>query len=141
MICTNNCDIDLKRQMRKFYANIYILSMKLAKCAPDVKCTLFQHFCSNMFCSTMWHNGTVTAMRKLRIAYNDSLPRVLDIPKYNSASEKLNTKSFDELLRKYVYCFINKMIIMDNYITISICNSSVLIFSKIWNWLYDIVAL
>ena len=103
MICTKNCDIDLKRQMRKFYANINILSRKFAKCSPDVKCTLYKYFCSNMYCSTMWYNGNVTAMRKLRIAYNNSLRRLLGIPKYNSASEifvQLNIKSFGELLRK-----------------------------------------
>ena len=73
--------------MRKFYANINILSQKKnSKCFPDVKCTLFKLFCSNMFCSTMWYNCTVTAMRRLRIAYNNSLRRVLGIPKRNSAS-------------------------------------------------------
>ena len=56
MICTKNCDIDLKRQMRNFYANINILSRKFAKCSSDVKCTLFKSFCSNMYCSTMWYN-------------------------------------------------------------------------------------
>ena len=144
MICTKNCDIDLKRQMRKFYANINILSRKFAKCSPDVKCTLFKSFCSNMYCSTMWYNGTVTAMRKLRIAYNNSLRRLLGIPKYNSASEmfvQLNIKSFGELLRKYVFCFINRLTISDNSILVSICDSSVPIFSNIWNWWYDIVAL
>ena len=107
MICTKNCDIDLERQMRKFYANINIISRKFAKCSPDVKCTLFKSFCSNMYCSTMWYNGTVTAMRKLRIAYNNSLRRLLGIPKCNSASEmfvQLNIKSLGELLRKYVFC-------------------------------------
>ena len=134
MICTKNCDIDLKRQMRKFYANINILSRKFAKCSPDMKCTLFKSFCSNMYCSTMWYNGTVTAMRKLRIAYNNSLRRLLGIPKYNSASEmfvQLNIKSFGELLRKYVFCFINRLTISDNSILVSICDSSVPIFSNI----------
>ena len=144
MICTKNCDIDLKRQMRKFYANINILSRKFAKCSPDVKCALFKSFCSNMYCSTMWYNGAVTAMRKLRIAYNNSLRRLLGIPKYNSASEmfvQLNSKSFGELLRKYVFCFINRLTVSDNSILVSICDSSVPIFSNIWNWWYDIVAL
>ena len=70
MICSKNCDIDLKRHIRKFYANINILSRKFAKCSPDVKCTLFKSFCSNMYCSTIctWYNGTVTDMKKLRIA-------------------------------------------------------------------------
>ena len=48
----------------------------------DMKCTLFKSFCSNMYCSTIWYNGTVTAMRKLRIAYNNSFRRLLGIPNY-----------------------------------------------------------
>ena len=66
----------------------------------------------------MWYNGTVTAARKLRIAYNISLRRLLGIPKYNSASEmfvQLNIKSFGEffyssdrsyyiiILKHYIY--------------------------------------
>ena len=93
---------------------------------------------------TMWYNGTVTAMRKLRIAYNNSLRRLLGIPKYNSACEmfvQLNIKPFGELLRKYVFCFINKFTVSDNSILASICDSSVPIFSNIWNWWYDSVAL
>ena len=134
MICTKNCDIDLKRQMRKFYASINILSRKFAKCSPDVKCTLFKSFCSNMYCSIMWYNITVTAMRKLRIVYNNSLRKLLGIPKYNSASEmfvQLNIKSFGELLRKYVFSFIDRFTLSDNSILVSICDSSVPVFSKI----------
>ena len=48
MINIKNCDIDIKRQMRKFYANLNILPSKFSKCSPDVKCTLFKAFCSNM---------------------------------------------------------------------------------------------
>ena len=71
MINIKNCDINIKRQMRKFYANINILLRKLSKCSPDVKCTLFKVFSSNMYCSTLWYNCTVTAMKRLRIAYNN----------------------------------------------------------------------
>ena len=35
----------------------------------------------------MWYNGTVTAARKLRIAYNHSFRRLFGIPENNSASE------------------------------------------------------
>ena len=136
MICIKNC-IDLKRQMKKFYANIDILSKKLAKCSLDIKCALFKSFCSNMYCSTMWCNGTDTAMRKLRIAYNNSLRRLLSITKYNSGSEifvKHKIKSIDALLKKYDSCFVNRLTLFDNSIILSsICNSSVPIFSKIWN--------
>ena len=83
----------------------------------------------------MWYNRTVTAVRKLRIPYNISLRRLFDIPKYNSASEMFvqlnNIKSFGELLRKYVFCFTNRLILSDNSIQSSICDSSVPIFSRI----------
>ena len=82
----------------------------------------------------MWYNKTVTAARKLRIAYNISLRRLFGIPKYNSASEmfvQLNIKSFGELLRKYVFCFTNRLIFSDNSILASMCDSSVPIFSRI----------
>ena len=40
MVSTKNCDIDMNRPMRKFYANINILSRKIFKCSSDVKCML-----------------------------------------------------------------------------------------------------
>ena len=78
-----------------------------SKRSLDVKCTLFKSFCFNMYCSTMWYNCTVTAMRKLRIAEDYWV-----LPKHNSASEmfvQLNIKSFTELLRSYIHSFINRL--------------------------------
>ena len=114
--------------MRKFYANIHILSRKISKCSPDVKCTLFKAFCSNMYCSTLWYNCTVTTMKRLRIAYNNSLRRLLGIPKHNSASEmfvQLNIKSFGELMQNNIYSFINRLQCSSNLILSSICKSTV----------------
>ena len=37
LISIENCDIDIKRQMRKFYANIHIISRTFSKCTRDVK--------------------------------------------------------------------------------------------------------
>ena len=57
-----------------------------------------------MTCPSMWFDSTVTAMKKLKIAYNNDLVRLLILPKYNSSSEmfaNLNTPSFGELLCKF----------------------------------------
>ena len=81
-----------------------------------------------MYCSTMWYNCTVTAMRKLRIAFNSSLRRLLGIPKQNSASGmfvQLNIKSFGELSRSYIHCFMNRLQCLNNLILSSICESIV----------------
>ena len=42
-ISVKNCDLDLKRQKRRFYANTnYVIETKFVKCFPDVKCYLFK---------------------------------------------------------------------------------------------------
>ena len=77
-----------------------------------------------MYCSTLWYNCTVTAMKRLRIAYNNnSLRRLLGIPKHNSASEmfvQLNIKSFGELMRNNIYSFMNRLQCSSNLILSSI---------------------
>ena len=81
-----------------------------------------------MYCSTKWYNCTVTAMRRLRIAYNNSLRRLLGIPKHNSASGmfvQLNIESFSELLRSYIHSFMNRLHSSNDLTLSSICESTV----------------
>ena len=87
IISVKNRDADLKRQIRKYYANVNMLLRKFIYCLPDVKCCVFKSYCSTMYCSSMWFDSIVTFMRKLKIAYNNGLSRMLNLPKYNSASE------------------------------------------------------
>ena len=104
-ISVKNCDLDLKRQMRKCYANANMLLRKFVKCSPDVKCYLFKTYCCNLYCAPFWYDSTKAAMKNLKVAYNNSLRRLLGLPSHNSASGmfvNLNIPSFGELLRKYV---------------------------------------
>ena len=71
-IYVNNCDLDLKRQMTKCYANTNMLLRGFMKCSPDVKCYLFKRYC-NLSCARFWYDSTKTDMKNLRIAYNYSL--------------------------------------------------------------------
>ena len=114
--------------MRKFYTNINIVLRHFSKDSPDMNCTLFKAFCSNMYCSTLWYNCTVTAMKRLRIAYSNSLRRLLGIPKHNSASEKfvqLNIKSFGELMQNNMFNFMNRLQCSSYLILTSLCKSTV----------------
>ena len=130
-----NCDGDLKRQMRKYYANANMLLRKFSYCSPDVKCYMFKSYCATMYCSSMWFDSTVTSMKKLTIAYNNGLRRLLNLPKYSSASEmfvNLNIPSFNELLRKFVFSFQTRIIEYDNSLVNGIVSSTIPLFSSIW---------
>ena len=69
----------MKRQMRKLYANANLLLRKFSKCSVEMKCFLFKTYCSNIYCGPLWYNSTKTAMKRLKIAYNNSLRRLLGI--------------------------------------------------------------
>ena len=67
------------------------------------KCYLFKTYSSNLYCAPLWYNFTLTATKKIKIAYNSSTRRLFFLLKHYSASEmcvSLNIMSFGELLRK-----------------------------------------
>ena len=135
----HNCDNDLKRQMRKFFANANMLIRKFFKCSVNVKCYLFKTYCSTMYCSALWFNSTKTVLTKLKIAYNNSLRRLLGLPKYNSPSEmfvNLGILSFGELLRKFVVSL--KTICLIIHVCRVYTTLKFLFFSKIWSW-WDVI--
>ena len=74
-------------------------------------------------------------------SYNNSLRRLLGLPKYNSASEmivNLGILSFGELLRKFVFSLNTRISVSHNSCLQSIYNSKILLFSKIWAW-WDVI--
>ena len=79
--------------------------------------------------------------------YNNSFGKPLGQPKYNSASEMfvcLNIPSLDELFRNhnyYVYSFKNRRVSSHNCILISICISTVPLYSIVWAWWEPILTL
>ena len=82
-----------------------------------VACWMLKSYCATMYCLSMWFDSTITLMKKLKITYNNSLSKFLNLPKYNSASEmfvNLNMPSFSELLRKFEFSFKTIIIRSDN---------------------------
>ena len=114
---------------------------KLSYCSPDAECCMFLSYSTTMYCPTMRFDSTVTAMMKLRIVYNNGLRRLLNVPKYNSASEmfvNLNIPSFNELLCKFVFSSKNQIMNSDNLLVYGIVRSATPLFSKIWALWSDI---
>ena len=64
-ISTKNSDLDLRRQMRKIYANANLLLRKFSCCSVSVKCYLFKTYCSTLYCASMWFDFTKTAFKKI----------------------------------------------------------------------------
>ena len=133
-ICTNNSDVDLKRQMRKLYANVNLLLRKFSKCSVDVECFLFKTYCSNVYCAPMWFDCTKAAPKKLIIAYNNSLRRFMLLPWRNSATDmfvNLGIYSLDEMLRIFVFSFRSRVTASHNQLICSLCSAHCSVYSKL----------
>ena len=57
--------IDVTRQTKKFYMQANLLLRNFRYCSDDVKCSLFQTYCTNMYCCQLWFNSTKTTLNKL----------------------------------------------------------------------------
>ena len=71
----------------------------------------------------MWFDCTKTALKKLKVTYNNSLRRFVILPWRNSASEmfaSLSIPLFDDVLRIFVFRFRSRIIVSNNFIISSI---------------------
>ena len=68
--------LDVSRQTRKFYAQATMLLRKFRYCGNEVKCSIFQLFCTNMYCCPLWFNSTSSSVKKLKCSYNSVLRRL-----------------------------------------------------------------
>ena len=101
---------------------------------------MFKSYCSTLYCTFMLFDSTVTSMRKLKITYNNSLKRIPNLSKYNSACEMvedLNIPSFDELLQKFMFSYKRRIQDSSNSLVNGIVKFSRLLFRKIWAWWSD----
>ena len=103
--------IDVTKQTRKFYMQANLLLRNFKYCS-DIKCTLFQSYCTNMYCCQLWFYSTKSSLIKLSTSNNSVLRRLLCISKPYSASNMFVSRgipSFAELLRKSIYRFKNRI--------------------------------
>ena len=129
--------IDVKRQTRNFYSRANLLIRNFRYCTDNVKCYLFQSYCTSMYCCQLWFNSTKSSLKKLRTSYNSALRRFLAISKPYSASQMFVSRgilSFDELLRNSIYRFVQRIENSTNSIIHACLSSSVFLYSPISKW-------
>ena len=96
-------DKDIMKHKRMLYCKSNLIMKSFSKCSDSVKCTLFQSFCSNMYCCSLWTHYSRTIFNSTRVAYNNAFRIFLRLPMRCSASTMFVTNripSFNENLRK-----------------------------------------
>ena len=85
----------------------------------------------------LWFNSTKGSLKKLKTSYNSALRRFLAISKPYSASQMFVSRGillFDELLRKSIYRFVERIENRTNSIIHACISSSVFLYSPVRKW-------
>ena len=117
MTCDNADDANMRRQRGICYDRASGIIKTFSMCAPEVKATLFRTFCSNMYCSQLWHDFRSGSIRQLIVGYNHSFRHIMNYPRNCSASGMFvfnDIPSFMELWRNYIYGVMQRLINSDN---------------------------
>ena len=89
-----------------------MLIRKFSMCTVDVKCSLFRTYVTPLYTAQLWTNYTKGSMRRLKVAYNDALRLLLQVPRWHNASELFVTNglpTLEALLRNLMHGFICRL--------------------------------
>ena len=74
-------DNDILRQMRTVYAKSNTLLRTFSHCSTDVKVTLFQSYCTALYCLFLWSDYKKSTFRKIRVAFNNAYRKIFGLPR------------------------------------------------------------
>ena len=137
-ISSVNDNNDINRQLRSYITRVNMLVRVFNKCSPEVKTQLFESYCVNMYCPFLWHNYHKTTMQNFRVTYNNGFRKLLSLNKRCSASGMFaysEVMSFDEIMRKMSYNFIQRLYKSKNIFITYFTSSFARLKSNMWiNW-------
>ena len=103
-------DKDIQRQLRYQYCAANKLRASFSRCSNAVK-NILRSFCMPMYASQLWCNFRKSCMQRLRLAYTFSCRALYNLPGRTSVSSHqvhCNIPTFEALLRKYKYLFLER---------------------------------
>ena len=99
----DSCDLNIVQQTS--------CEPHFSRCSNAVKNVLFRPFFTPMYASQLWCNFRKSCMQRLRVAYNFGCKALYNLPWRASASShqlQCNIPTFEALLRKYKYLFLER---------------------------------
>ena len=102
-----------------------MIPRNFSKCTDDVKCLLFQSFCTSFYCMSLILKARMSDLKRLNVCYNNSLRRVFKVGRYTSISQMCvqnGIPTFVEIRRKSVVCLLKRLKSSNNSIIESLMN-------------------
>lgn len=127
-------DVDIKRLIRSVYCRGNMLISKFRHCSTEVKCKLFNAYCSSFYGITTWRISHVYVYKKLNVAYKKIFRALFKLKKESTTFNMLqnNITPFIVIERNLLVGFVKRIEICDNVIVKSLVNSLFYISSRFY---------
>ena len=112
-----------------------MLKKRFKLCTDSIKVLLFNLFCSNVYCASLWCNFKQASINRIKVAYNNAFRILMQLPKNCSASEMFVTRrvnTVNSLLRNLKYSLMARVVNSENLYIIAICTSDIRIRSDLF---------
>ena len=122
------------KQTRSLYARANMLLRKFAAASLRTKCLLFSAFCTPIYGCQLWFTFHAQSLHKLKVAYNDALRLLLQVPRWTSASQLFVDRrlpAFQALMRKHAFSLLNAIRQSENLLLCSYVASDLYYMSKL----------
>ena len=132
-------DTSIRQQCRGTYTRGNIIIRNFRTCNADVKCQLFQSYCTSFYCTSLWSSYNVDTLERLKVAYNRTFRILMGLHHRSSMSENFIRRGlnpFKVVIRKLTFSFRNRVLRSDNCLLKTIVDSLHFMFSKLtrkWN--------
>ena len=114
------------------------LLRKFHMCTWETKLTLFQSYCSPLYCSQLWWFYKKKTENSLSTSYHNILKMFLVLSKFERTSifcAQMNIHCFKSLISKLTYKFIQRLSDSENNLVVATRNPSIFCSSRIQkNW-------
>ena len=142
--CTAQCSQMTYLMIRTFLDNVescilkQTLCRKFSMCSVPVKIALFKAYCTSLYTAHLWSRYKQESMRKLKVAYNDSMRLLLRAPRCSSASHmfvSVGVPTCLEVLRNLMHTFMCRTTESENDIITVLTNpaySAYRFSSRLW---------
>lgn len=131
--CTD--DMSILSCIRGIFLRGNLIKKNFSHCSKDVKIKLFQSYCSNFYCCSLWNVFKMESYKKLKISHNKVFRFMCNCARQESISQqfvKFNVPNSDVIRRKLIYSLQKRIFVSNNDLIATILNSTWFITSKLF---------
>ena len=119
-------DVNIRAQVQNIYSRGNAIIRNFSHCTENIKCLLFNSYCSNIYCAPLWSRYTCESFRQITVAYNRIFRVLFGLKHRISVSSALihrGLNPFIVLCRKNIVSFRSRLLSSKNTLIKTIVDS------------------